>query len=78
MEKVIIEIVNENGKYNYSVQKSNNPQLDNLASIAVQAVGTYLQYGNNPKGMVSQLMPMMQKMMMGSMNGGMGGMPPIM
>ena len=81
MDKVIIEIVQDNGKFNYNVQKSNNQQLDALANIAVQAVGTYLQYGNNPKGMMSQLMPMVQKMMMGSMGGnmgGMGGMPPLM
>lgn len=79
MDKVIIEIVSENGKFNYNIQKSGNQQLDNLGNIAIQSVGTYLQYGNNPQGMMSQLMPIMKQMMMGGMNNNnMGGMPPLM
>lgn len=73
MDKVIIEIVQDNGKVNYNIQKSGNQHLDSLGDIAIKSVGTYLQYGNNPQSMVSQLMPMMQKMMMGG--GNMGGMP---
>ena len=79
MDKVTIEIVSENGKFNYNIQKSGNQQLDNLGNIAIQSVGTYLQYGNNPQGMMSQLMPIMKQMMMGGMNNSnMGGMPPLM
>lgn len=78
MDKVIIEIVSDNGKFNYNIQKSGNQKLDNLGDIAIQSVGTYLQYGNNPQGMISQLMPMMKQMMMGGMNGNSGGMSPLM
>jgi hypothetical protein len=67
MDKVVIELIFNNGRPEYNMQKSGNPQLDNLGSIALQAVSSYLQYGNNPQGMAAQLMPMLQKMM-GGMN----------
>lgn len=73
MDKVIIELVNNNGKIEYNIQSSGDATLDNLGNIALQAVGSYLQYGNNPQGMVSQLMPMLQRMM-GNMSGGMNPM----
>lgn len=73
MDKVIIELVNNNGKIEYNIQSSGDTTLDNLGNIALQAVGSYLQYGNNPQGMVSQLMPMLQRMM-GTMSGGMNPM----
>ena len=72
MDKVVIELIMNNGRPEYNMQKSGNPNLDNLGSIALQAVSSYIQYGNNPQGMVSQLMPMLQKMM-----GNMGGMNPM-
>lgn len=72
MDKVVIELIFNNGRPEYNMQKSGNPQLDNLGSIALQAVSSYLQYGNNPQGMAAQLMPMLQKMM-----GTMGGMNPM-
>lgn len=63
MDKVVIELVNNNGKVEYNIQTSGNSTLDNLGNIALQAIGSYIQYGNNPQGMMSQLMPMLRQMM---------------
>ena len=77
MDKVIIELVSNNGKVEYSIQKSGNEKLDGLGNIALQAVGSYIQYGNNPQGMMAQMMPMLKQMMgnMGGMMNPMGNMP---
>jgi hypothetical protein len=75
MDKVIIELVNNNGKVEYNIQPSGNANLDNLGNIALQAIGSYIQYGNNPQGMMSQLMPMLRQMMGNAMPGPMNGMP---
>lgn len=77
MDKVVIELIMNNGRPEYNMQKSGNPNLDNLGNIALQAVSSYIQYGNNPQGMISQLMPMLQKMMGGMGGMGNGGMNPM-
>lgn len=65
MEKIVIEIVKDNGKPKYAVSDCNDNDLKQLAQIAIGSMSTYMQMGGNPQAFMQQAQPMMRQMMGG-------------
>jgi hypothetical protein len=47
MAKAVIEIFNDNGKLQYSFEKSGDDGVDRVAGLAVNAMQMYAQTGGN-------------------------------
>jgi hypothetical protein len=65
MEKVVIEIIKDNGVPKYAVSECKDNDLNQLARIAVGTVSTYVKMGGNPQAFMQQAQPMMKQMMGG-------------
>jgi hypothetical protein len=75
MSKAIIEIVNDNGQLKYSVTQSGDPQVDQLAKVAIGTMGAYVKSGGNPQNLLNGLQGQAKNMLQGMFgNGMMGGM----
>lgn len=72
-DRVVIEVVKNNGQVQYSMTKSNDNNLNQLGEVAVGAMGAFIKHGNNPQGLLEQALPMIQNMMGGNNGGGGGG-----
>lgn len=75
MSKAIIEIVNDNGQLKYAVTQSGDPQIDQLAKVAIGTMGAYVKSGGNPQNLLNGLPGQAKNMLQGLFgNGMMGGM----
>jgi hypothetical protein len=53
MTKAVIEIVKgDNGKPQYAVVKSGDPQIDKLTEIAIGTMGAYIKSGGNVQNLL--------------------------
>lgn len=70
MAKAVIEIVEDNGKLQYSVSKSGNDKIDKLVDVAIGTMSMFVKSGGNPQNLMGGLNGQAQNMLRTLLGGG--------
>lgn len=70
MAKAVIEIVEDNGKLQYSVSKSGNDRIDKLVDVAIGTMSMFVKSGGNPQNLMGGLNGQAQNMLRTLLGGG--------
>lgn len=70
MAKAMIEIVEDNGKLQYSVSKSGNDKIDKLVDVAIGTMSMFVKSGGNPQNLMGGLNGQAQNMLRTLLGGG--------
>ena len=70
MAKAVIEIVEDNGKLQYSVSKSGNDMIDKLVDVAIGTMSMFVKSGGNPQNLMGGLNGQAQNMLRTLLGGG--------
>lgn len=55
MAKAVIEVFNDNGRLQYSFEKSGDESVDKVANMAVSAMQMYAKTGGNVNNLMSSI-----------------------